>query len=109
LALGALPEREEYVTAYVAFVKRIRASYPDCQVLLTEGAMVNDEADPNRPQKRILREYLAETARRVADARVRVIESRHYPGDRCDAHPTGEQHRAMARDLAEEVRRVMGW
>jgi hypothetical protein len=109
LALGALPEREEYVAAYVAFVKRIRVSYPDAQVLLTEGAMVNDEVDPNRPQKRTLREYLAETVRRVADAKVQVIESRHYPGDRCDAHPTGDQHQAMARDLEPEVRRVAGW
>jgi lysophospholipase L1-like esterase len=109
LATGPLPEREGFVSAYVAFVRAIRARHPDAQVLLTEGAIVNDETDPKRPQKTVLREYLAETARRLGDAKVHVVPSQHYPGDAANAHPTGEQHAAMARDFEPVIRQVMGW
>ena len=109
LAIGPLPEREAFVSAYVRFVRTIRSRHPDAHVFLTEGAIVNDEADPKRPQKTVLREYLAETARRLGDARVHVVPSNHYPGDAANAHPTGEQHAAMARDFEPVVRRVTGW
>jgi Carbohydrate esterase 2 N-terminal/GDSL-like Lipase/Acylhydrolase family len=108
IALGPPPEREEFVATYVRFVRAIRARYPEAQVLLTEGAIIND-GDPQHPQKTVLREYLNETARRVGDARVHVIPSTHYPGDACDGHPTGAQHAAMARDLEAPIRELLGW
>jgi quercetin dioxygenase-like cupin family protein len=109
LAIGPLPERAPWVSAYVTFVRTIRSRYPEAHVFLTEGAIVSDEDDPERPRKTVLREYLAETARRLADPRVHVIPSQHYPGDALNAHPTGEQHAAMARDLEPVLRGVMGW
>jgi hypothetical protein len=109
LALGPFPDREEYVSRYVAFVRAIRGHAPQAHVFLTEGAIVSDQTDPNRPQKTVLREYIAETSRRVADARVHVVESTHYPGDACNAHPTRDQHAAMARDLTPVIRRTLGW
>jgi lysophospholipase L1-like esterase len=109
LDLGALPDREEYVTAYVAFVRAIRARYPRAPVLLTEGAIVSDEADPRRPQRTVLRDYIAETARRLGDPAVRAVPAQRYPGDACNAHPTGEQHAAMTRDLEPVIRDVTGW
>ena len=109
LALPAFPDREEFVTAYVAFLRAIRARFPGAAIVLTEGAIVSDDEDPQRPQKATLRDYLAETARRLADARVTVFPSTHYPGDACNAHPTGEQHAAMARELEPVIRRAAGW
>jgi lysophospholipase L1-like esterase len=109
LALGPLPEREGFVAAYVRFVRRVRALHPRAHVFLTEGAIVNDAADPKRPQKSVLREYLREAARRLADARVHVVPSEHYPGDAANAHPTREQHAAMARDFAPILRQTLGW
>ncbi len=109
LEIGPLPERETFVSAYVTFVRAIRSRYPAAHVFLTEGAIVNDEADPGRPQKTVLREHLAETARRLVDPRVHVVPSQHYPGDAANAHPTGEQHAAMARDFEPVIRQVMGW
>ena len=67
LALGALPERGAFVAAYVAFVRAIRARHPDAHVFLTEGAIVNDDKDALRPQKTVLRSYIADTVRAVAD------------------------------------------
>lgn len=109
LAIGALPAREEFVSAYVRFVRAIRARHPEAHILVTEGAIVNDAADPKRPQKTVLREYLAETARRLGDPRVHVVESTRYPGDAENAHPTRDQHAAMARDLEPVIRALVGW
>jgi len=109
LALGALPDREEYVTAYAAFVRAIRTRYPRAPIILTEGAIVNDETDPQLPQRTVLRAYIAETARRLGDPAVRAVPAQRYPGDACNAHPTGEQHAAMARDLEVVIRDVTGW
>jgi lysophospholipase L1-like esterase len=109
LGLGALPEKEEYVGAYDRFLGSVRAVYPAAHVFLTEGAMVNDQADPARPQKTVLREYLREVVTRLGDPKVSVIPSEHYPGDRCDSHPTAAQHQAMARDLEALVRSRLSW
>jgi hypothetical protein len=109
LELGALPEREGWVAAYVRFVRDIRARHPRALILLTEGALVNDAADPQRPARSVLRAYVAETVKRLQDPHVQAFESQRYPGDDCDAHPTRAQHEAMARDLEPVLRRALGW
>jgi len=109
LDLGPLPERERTVSAYVTFARAIRAQYPAAHVFLTEGAIVSDETDPARPQKTVLRAYLAETARRLGDPRVHVVEATRYPGDACNPHPTRDQHAAMAHDLEPVIRQALGW
>jgi len=96
LAIGPLPEREPWVSAYVTFVHTIRSRYAEAHVFLTEGGIVSDSDDPKRPRKTVLREYL-------------VVASQYYPGDPSNAHPTGEQHAAMARDFEPVVREVTGW
>ncbi len=109
LAIGEFPEREEWVTTYVRFVRAIRSRYPEAHIFLTEGAIVNDSSPPGRAQKSVLRSYLAEIAARLADPRVHVFESRHYPGDETDAHPAAAQHAAMARDVEPIIRAAVSW
>jgi hypothetical protein len=109
LDLGPLPEREPFVAAYVTFVRAIRARYTAAQILLTEGAIVSDDDDPTRPRKTVLRDYIAETVRRLGDGRVHAVPATHYPGDACNPHPTGAQHEAMARDLEPVIRKIAGW
>jgi len=109
LDIGDLPAREEWVGAYVAFARAIRARYPQAQVFLTEGAIVDDEKDPRRPQRAVLRAYIDEAVRRARDPRLHAIRSRHYPGDACNPHPTRAQHAAMARDLEPDIRAALGW
>jgi hypothetical protein len=45
----------------------------------------------------------------VGDKRVHIATSNNYPGDTTDAHPTKEQHAAMAKDLIPQVKKVMKW
>jgi hypothetical protein len=87
---------------------RIRLGYPGADVVLTDGSLVHDH-DPNRPQKTVLNSYLQEIATRLADPRFHVFTSRYYPGDPTDAHPTADQHAAMARDLEPDIRAAVGW
>jgi lysophospholipase L1-like esterase len=108
LALGALPSAAEYVPAYVSFVRTLRARHPMAKIVLTEGAMVSDDADPTRPQRSVLRSYLRETVERVHDGAVSHFEASHQPGDACDPHPTREQHQRMAAELGIEARRLLG-
>jgi lysophospholipase L1-like esterase len=109
LAIGPLPDREEFVSRYVDLVRLVRSHHAGAHIFLTDGAIVSDEADPARPQRTRLREHLSEVARRVADPRLHVVESRHYPGDATDGHPTLEQHASMAEDLTPVVRAALGW
>jgi len=98
-----IPEREAYVTEYVTLVQTLLRDHPQARIVLTEGAILDGE------KKAALREYIDETIRRVGDARVGSVISRHYPGDATDAHPTRAQHAQMAADLVPQLRAVMGW
>lgn len=109
LGIGALPLQADFVGAYASFVKRLLKLHPRAKIALTEGAIVNDNDDPARPQKTVLRQYLTDTAQRVNDSRVHVVPSVNYPGDDCDAHPNKEQHKAMADDLTPILRKIMAW
>jgi hypothetical protein len=109
LDIGDFPEREEWVGTYVRFMRAIRGRYPEAHVFLTEGAIVDDPPGSPRAQKSVLRAYVAETASRLADPKVHVLEARHYPGEGADAHPPAVAHAAMARDMEPMIRAALGW
>jgi hypothetical protein len=90
-------------------LRALRGRYPAAKIAVTEGAIVNDEADPARPQKTLLRRYLAAAVRQLADPGVVFLPAGHYPGDATNAHPTGEQHAAMARDFEGPLWDLAGW
>ena len=102
---GALPEREEWVSAYVAFVRQIRARHPSAGIVLTEGAIVND--DPGAPRGPWAPAWTTLCAASATPGRPRAPARR--PGDACDAHPTAEEHAAMARELEPAVRALASW
>ncbi len=109
LGIGPLPLREFYVSAYRKFIQHLRVLYPDATIALTEGAIVNDYADPERPQKTVLRRYIAETVQGLEDSKIHFVPASHFPGDECDAHPTKEQHHSMADELAPVLGELMDW
>jgi hypothetical protein len=98
-----IPDRENYVNTYVKFVLTLLANHKHAQIVLTEGAILNSD------KKAALIDYIAETVKRVGDKRVHIATSTNYPGDTTDAHPTKEQHAAMAKDLIPQVKKVMKW
>lgn len=109
LGIGPLPEQAHFVSTYKTFVERLLSLHPKAQIVLTEGAIVNDYDDPSRPQKTVLRQYLNDTLQALNHPRVHVVASMYYPGDACDAHPNKTQHAAMADDLTPVLRNIMQW
>lgn len=98
-----IPERETYVTAYVKLINKLLANHPQAHIAITEGAILNGE------KKAALIDYIREAISRVNDSRVHQVTSNYYPGDAQDAHPTREQHAAMAKDLAPQLKALMDW
>jgi hypothetical protein len=98
-----IPEREQYVQAYVTLVRMLLQDHPQAQIMLTEGGMLHDE------KQAALRSYIAETVSLVGNPRVHAIASTSYPGDAIDAHPTKEQSISIANNLLPQVRAVMRW
>ncbi|WP_175574332.1 SGNH/GDSL hydrolase family protein [Teredinibacter haidensis] len=106
LGIGALPTEEEFAPAYVSFVQTLLQDHPKADIILTDGAIVNDN-DPERPQRTVLRSYLQQTRKLVDSERVHVFNASHFPGDSCDAHPTGPQHKMMSEELVAFIRREL--
>ena len=98
-----VPDREAYVKAYVGMLRELLRNHPQAQIVLTEGAILDGA------NKAALTGYIAETISRTGSARVRAVSSLHHPGADGDGHPTTLQHAAMARELAPQLRAVMGW
>jgi lysophospholipase L1-like esterase len=98
-----IPEREAYVTAYVKLINKLLTNHPHTHIALTEGAILNGN------KKAVLIDYIREAISRVNDSRVHQITSNNYPGDAQDAHPTKEQHAAMAKDLTPQLKALMDW
>lgn len=98
-----IPERETYVTAYVKLINKLLVNHPQAHIALTEGAILNGD------KKAALIDYIRAAIARVNDARVHQVTSNNYPGDAQDAHPTKEQHAAMARDLTAQLKALMDW
>jgi lysophospholipase L1-like esterase len=97
-----IPEADHYIETYLTLIKRLHTLHPNATIAVTEGAILNGE------KKAALRAYLQQIAQH-SDVPVQVIPATWYPGDDCDAHPTKEQHAAMANDLAPVLRELMNW
>lgn len=119
-ALGAFPNRREFVAKYSEFVRGILTAYPSAQVWLTEGAIVSDEiSEPavkrespvsgGAKQKATLRAYLTQVVSEVGAARVHYLPAEHQAADTCDAHPLAAEHRAMADEVVAGIRSQLGW
>lgn len=107
LALGAFPNRERFVSAYVGLVRAIKAAYPQSSVFLTEGAMVVNDQDSRA--KAVLREYVQAVVSALSDPSVVYLAATHHAGDVCDSHPTAVQHVEMAADVADAIAKHLNW
>lgn len=100
---SGIPEREVYINTYVKLLQMLLSNHKHAQIALMEGSILNGD------NKAALVDYLHEATKRVADKRVHIVKSNHYPGDKTDGHPTKEQHAAMAKDLIPQVKAIMKW
>lgn len=95
-----------FVADYTAFLARVRANYPEAQILLLNSPVFEGE------QKETLAGYLQEVADRRAEAGDAEVATFTYDGRYvagCDGHPGSAEHAAMADELEPVVRDLMGW
>jgi len=98
-----VPQRTEWLSAYAAFLVRIRAVHPQSQILLLTSPILGGMPGTSSGEKRtVLTEYISSvvtTARARGDRRISFHDLAHQPGSPHDGHPTAAQHQAMANEL----------
>ncbi len=100
---AGIPKREEYIAAYVKLLLTLLSDYPQAQIAVTEGAILNGK------NKEAMIGFLAESVHRLQNPRIHQLASQYYPGDERDGHPSKEQHRMMANDLIVQFKTMMNW
>jgi hypothetical protein len=103
-----VPDENQFVNAYVEFVRKVRRDAPQALVFLMESPILSD-SPMQGPRRSVLRGYLEEVVHRLASPRVILAPLSHYPGVPGNGHPTGPEHRQMAAELEPLIRRELGW
>jgi lysophospholipase L1-like esterase len=103
-----IPDRDEFVNAYAAFVRKVQRDSNGAPVILIDSPILED-AEGQPPKSSICRTYLDEIVRGLASARVIHAPLRHYEGSPGDGHPTAAEHTMMADELEPVFRKTLGW
>ena len=103
-----IPDQNEFVNAYVEFIRKLRRDAPNAQIFLMDSPIVNDEPVKG-PRRTVLHAYLGQIIARVASDKVRLAPLAHYPGVPGNGHPTGREHEAMVAELEPVFRQALGW
>ncbi|MFA5264120.1 MAG: GDSL-type esterase/lipase family protein [Opitutaceae bacterium] len=103
-----IPDQNEFINAYVEFVRKVRRDAPNAVIVLIESPIVHD-APGKSPLGSVLKAYIGGVIARIADPRVIQAPVSHAVGTPVDAHPTGREHEIMASELEPVFRRALGW
>lgn len=103
-----IPDQNEFVNAYVEFVRKVRRDAPRAPIFLMDSPIVTDDAIKG-PRRTALHGYLEQIVRRLDDPKVQLLPLRHYPGVPDNGHPTGAEHEAMASEIEPVLRTALGW
>lgn len=102
---GNAAKKEEFTTAYVAFIKQVREKNPDASVFCTLGIM---GADLYSCIEDAVGRYTSETG----DAKVYAMKfdtQNAADGIAADWHPSEKTHEKAAEKLSAKIKEVMGW
>jgi lysophospholipase L1-like esterase len=101
-----------YTDAYVAFVTKLRAYYPNAEIFAVTSPLLGDGyPDASYTSATDLRTAVANAASRLnqqGDAKVHAYVSSTVSGQGCTGHPNVQQQEALGQELAQEIRRVLG-
>jgi hypothetical protein len=103
-----VPDQNEFVNAYVEFVRKVRRDAPNAAIFLMDSPIVSDDAIKG-PRRTALHGYLEQIVRRLDDGKVHLLPLRNYPGVPGNGHPTGAEHEAMADKIEPVFRAALGW
>lgn len=103
-----IPDENEFVTAYVEFIRKIRRDAPRAWIFLMESPML-DNPPGGMPKRRVLRAYLQEIIAQAGDGRVRFAPVSHFPGVPHNGHPTAAEDEKIASEIEPLFRQALGW
>jgi lysophospholipase L1-like esterase len=109
------PDWTPFPSAYLAFVRQVRARYQSAAILCTIGPMLNDSWPKERQALSTARQgitHTIETLQREGDSKVYSLEFTMQDGSLgygCDWHPNVATHQQMARQLEAKLRSMMAW
>jgi hypothetical protein len=103
-----VPDENEFVNAYVEFVRKIRRDAPHAKIFLADSPMLWD-APGKAPKHTVLHAYLLETLEKINDPGVRMAPVKHYEGVPNNGHPTHANHEAIADEIEPLLRQALGW
>jgi lysophospholipase L1-like esterase len=90
---------QPYIDAYVAFVKRVRAKYPNAFIMcIDSNSIVTNDVSA-----------VVTAIKGGGDMKIESFAITGQNGQGCDGHPNIASDQAMGESLAGELRRVMGW
>jgi lysophospholipase L1-like esterase len=103
-----VPDQNEFVNAYVEFIRKIRRDAPGALIFVMDSPIVDDEPVKG-PRRTVLHAYLEQVVARAGGGKVLLAPLKHYPGVPGNGHPTGQEHEAMAAELAPLLQRALDW
>jgi len=103
-----IPDQNEFVNAYVEFVRKLQRDAPGAHVFLIDSPILSD-APNEAPKRSVLGAYIDEVVTKVGSPNVTHARTRHYLGAKDDAHPTAEDHRGIAAELKPQLRAALAW
>ncbi|MDF3055888.1 MAG: acetylxylan esterase [Rariglobus sp.] len=108
------PEEAGWVSAYVAFIKQIRARYPQAPVYCALGTMLSDWPAARMPRTTILGylNQVIEQTNAAGGPPVRLIDfgvQKPENGYGADWHPNVKTNSLMGAQLAATLKQDLGW
>lgn len=94
-----IPDQNEFVNAYVEFVRKLKRDAPDADIFLIDSPMFGLEG-PDGVKRAALSMYLDQVVEFIGCDSVKHVELGHYPGRPENAHPVAKEQRAIAEVLA---------
>lgn len=95
-----------FCTNYISFMRQLRQYYPKATFILLSSPMADEKL------RNFLRQSINAVRSQLAQAGdnkifTHVFEKQYIGG--CDAHPSGEEHKQIARELITVIRNIMNW
>ncbi len=100
---------QPYVTAYEAFIARIRGHYPNALIVCTIGPNL---ADPKLSQERAYVKAIVAATVAAGDDKIDFLEMPQptaAEGTGCGGHPLASTHKRMADALVAELKTRLAW
>lgn len=99
-------KQEEFITAYVDFLKKVREKNPSAKIFCTVGTMGNQIF---ASVEEVCYRYTKETGDTNITSYMFEPQNGNEDGLAADWHPTEKTHEKSAQSLAEVIKTEMGW